>query len=144
MENATSFKFTHWMCLNSLRVPRLFSGSFQCLNLWKNLEVSLLGLGCLGSNGISSQASPLASLWKSWTIWLQRRTNFTKLGMCDPSFLKLRQGKSPSSSKYSSSLEAELTKGIRGFLPKGGEPSSVYLGWRSQPPISALNLGSVN
>lgn len=28
-----------------------------------------------------------------------RSNNFTKLGMCDPSLLKLRQGKSPSSSQ---------------------------------------------
>lgn len=49
--------------------------------------------------------------------------------MCDTSFLKLRQGKSPSSSKYSSSLEAELTKSVRGFLPKG----RALLIWAGDP-----------
>lgn len=136
------FLLTHWRCLNSLRVPRLDSGTFQCLNLWKNTEVPLLGLwNFLDSNGISSQTSLLASLLKVMNnLTGAGSTSFTKSGMCDPFFLKLRQGKSPSSSKYSSSLEAELTKGIRGFLPKEREPTSAYLGWRSQPPMHSPSL----
>lgn len=65
MENATSFQIYTLKVFEFPRVLRLDSGIFQCLNLWKNPEVSLLGLGnCLGSNGVSSQAFPLASLLK--------------------------------------------------------------------------------